>query len=211
MSSTIKPIETRYAGCRFRSRLEARWAVFFDRIGIAWEYEPEGYMIGPEGDQRPYLPDFWLPAKRQWVEVKGAPMTLEERQRSAHAAVTHPGWGLPNNGNGLMLLGQVPRLMRDVLAFHPVLTFHKGDLMRHYRSWSSPQPIDWDWTIVTAVDGRGYELEGTTGVHSEWHSGFNAAPFLWDNGWAIDQSADRRTREAYTAARCARFEHGECG
>ncbi len=35
----IKPIETRYAGCRFRSRLEARWTVFFDHLGIEWEYE----------------------------------------------------------------------------------------------------------------------------------------------------------------------------
>lgn len=33
--STIKAIETSYAGCRFRSRLEARWAVFFDTLGIA--------------------------------------------------------------------------------------------------------------------------------------------------------------------------------
>lgn len=29
---TIRAIETRYAGCRFRSRLEARWAVFFDHL-----------------------------------------------------------------------------------------------------------------------------------------------------------------------------------
>lgn len=35
-------LTTRYAGCRFRSRLEARWAVFFDHLGIEWEYEPQG-------------------------------------------------------------------------------------------------------------------------------------------------------------------------
>ena len=40
---TIKPIETVYKGDRFRSRLEARWAVFFDAARIKWEYEPEGY------------------------------------------------------------------------------------------------------------------------------------------------------------------------
>jgi hypothetical protein len=28
----VKAIDTRYAGCLFRSRLEARWAVFFERI-----------------------------------------------------------------------------------------------------------------------------------------------------------------------------------
>jgi hypothetical protein len=43
---TIHAIETRYAGCRFRSRLEARWAVFFDTLKLRWEYEPQGYYIG---------------------------------------------------------------------------------------------------------------------------------------------------------------------
>ena len=80
----IKAIETRYAGCRFRSRLEARWAVFFDALGMRWEYEPEGYMIGPENDQRGYLPDFWLPDRRQWVEVKGGMPDLEDRLKISH-------------------------------------------------------------------------------------------------------------------------------
>ncbi len=41
----MKPIETEYKGYRFRSRLEARWAVFFDACGVDWEYEPEGYRL----------------------------------------------------------------------------------------------------------------------------------------------------------------------
>jgi hypothetical protein len=41
----IKPIETRYKGYRFRSRLEARWAVFFDTMEIPWEYEKEGFKF----------------------------------------------------------------------------------------------------------------------------------------------------------------------
>ena len=53
--SDIKPIETIYNGYRFRSRLEARWAVFFDALGIEYEYEPEGFEI--ESGLR-YLPDF---------------------------------------------------------------------------------------------------------------------------------------------------------
>lgn len=39
--SDIKPIETIYNGYRFRSRLEARWAVFFDALGVEYQYEPE--------------------------------------------------------------------------------------------------------------------------------------------------------------------------
>lgn len=57
MTAIIKAIETKYKGYRFRSRLEARWAVFFGKMGIAWQYEMEGYEL-PSGR---YLPDFWLP------------------------------------------------------------------------------------------------------------------------------------------------------
>jgi len=63
----LKPIETKYKGYRFRSRLEARWAVFFDALGMAWEYEPEGFDLGPEGY---YLPDFWLKPLKCWIEIK---------------------------------------------------------------------------------------------------------------------------------------------
>jgi hypothetical protein len=41
----LRPIETHYRGCRFRSRIEARWAVFFDALGIKWSYEPEGFSL----------------------------------------------------------------------------------------------------------------------------------------------------------------------
>lgn len=54
----IEPIETNYNGYRFRSRLEARWAVFFDSAEIRYEYEPEGYQFS-SGEK--YLPDFYLP------------------------------------------------------------------------------------------------------------------------------------------------------
>ena len=39
----IKSIETNYKGYRFRSRTEARYAIFFDELGIKWEYELEGF------------------------------------------------------------------------------------------------------------------------------------------------------------------------
>jgi len=42
MANRIAAIETRYRGYRFRCRLEARWAVFFDAAGVEWSYEDEG-------------------------------------------------------------------------------------------------------------------------------------------------------------------------
>lgn len=44
-----------YDGITFRSRLEARRAVFFDHCGMSWEYEPEGCK---SLDGTCYLPDF---------------------------------------------------------------------------------------------------------------------------------------------------------
>jgi hypothetical protein len=76
---TLEPIKTYYKGYRFRSRLEARWAVFFDTLGIDWEYEKDGYDLDDLGW---YLPDFWLPYTEsykgifkypdsgEWVEIK---------------------------------------------------------------------------------------------------------------------------------------------
>lgn len=72
----IQAIQTLYKGYRFRSRLEARWAVFFDSLAIAYTYEPEGYEL-PSGR---YLPDFWLPSLGCWVEIKPEMPTVEERQ-----------------------------------------------------------------------------------------------------------------------------------
>jgi len=40
MKYTIKSHPTLYKGVKFRSRLEARWAAFFDLAGWSWEYEP---------------------------------------------------------------------------------------------------------------------------------------------------------------------------
>jgi hypothetical protein len=99
----IKAIETAYKGYNFRSRLEARWAVFFDALGIEWEYEPEGFEFE---DGTRYLPDFLLKKgskhtaeslsgrefsnvvesllladTRVYVEIKGTQPTSEELEK----------------------------------------------------------------------------------------------------------------------------------
>lgn len=74
---TVASIETRYAGCRFRSRLEARWAVFFDRLNLTWEYEPQGFNLHSGN----YLPDFKIrfgATDYVWWEVKGNKPTRNE-------------------------------------------------------------------------------------------------------------------------------------
>lgn len=104
---TLKALETVYKGVHFRSRLEARWAVFFDSIGIVWEYEPEGFKL-PSGAC--YMPDFWLAKIETWVEIKPSEPTQAEGDKchelaeaSGHRVICfygRPGWWLDDNGGG---------------------------------------------------------------------------------------------------------------
>ena len=79
----LRPIQTEYNGYLFRSRLEARWAVFFDACGVDYEYEPEGYKLD---NGLLYLPDFLLhgvdgrDGGDLFVEVKGK-MTDRDAQK----------------------------------------------------------------------------------------------------------------------------------
>lgn len=93
---TIQAIETVYNGYRFRSRLEARWAVFFDVLGLEYVYEPEGFDMGGTW----YLPDFWLSGLPSlaggepgwWVEIKGdAPTEAEHVKAALLAQGSHQG------------------------------------------------------------------------------------------------------------------------
>lgn len=212
---TIQAIQTRYAGHHFRSRLEARWAVFFDTLGIKWEYEPQGYLVGYEGDRTPYLPDFYLPKEKLWVEVKGSEDQLDV-QLLVNAAVPH--YGLPNCSwygeywVSLLVLGPIGRPRRIVetdsgahvgygLPSHSLLSFRKGCVFQ----------------------GVAYFTEAGVEINPEGGAVGSDGPDVyedtrgrdWGNlvvgGICISDGLDAPVAKAYRAARSARFEHGETG
>src|SRR5258708_1039198 len=87
----IKAIETHYNGYRFRSRLEAKGAVFFNAVGNDYRYEKDNafnlHAIW-------YLPDFKLNPYGCyiWVEVKGQVPTEEEEIKALRLCIAdrHP-------------------------------------------------------------------------------------------------------------------------
>lgn len=67
MLRDVSAIETEFRGTLFRSRTEARWAVFFHALGISYAYEPERLNLS-SGES--YLPDFFLADFDAYFEVK---------------------------------------------------------------------------------------------------------------------------------------------
>ena len=81
------PVITEYGGTTFRSRLEARWAAWFDRRGIAWDYEPARF----DG----WIPDFrlMLDGVEVYAEVKPVtefPMDVAQRMLDSGTCLS---WG----------------------------------------------------------------------------------------------------------------------
>lgn len=198
--SSIKAIETEYAGCRFRSRLEARWAVFFDKLGIRWLYEPQGYVLG-NGER--YLPDFWLPDNAVWAEVKGSPtetdlFTLHAASAADGLPISYEGGASPSMAFDSRDLGVMPPLARVLLL---------GEI---------PRPTGAGWIhFLTVLTGRGPGVQATFLFHNrlEWIGNQTYWPpplSFTGHGWN-PAALDGQVADAYDAARKARFEHGESG
>lgn len=192
----ITPIETQYAGCRFRSRLEARWAVFFDALDIEWEYEAQGFET-PAGKR--YLPDFWLPELQLHVEVKGV-FSHADFMKTMLAV---PGLSEPVGGQihpKLLILGPVPR--PGLPWVHVRVDTLDGMLLWQQTFFSGPH-----WcpqTIRQAVVLR--SLDGATEERTEFFRDAAVEP-AYDQRLTVDPQVDA----AYRAARSARFEFGESG
>lgn len=96
----MKAIETEYNGLKFRSRLEARWAIAFDAMNLEYEYEPEGYEL--ENGEK-YLPDFYLTKLDTYVEVKGKRPGYENEITRLKKFIT---WGGPIKQ--IVILSEIP-------------------------------------------------------------------------------------------------------
>ena len=88
MNNTIKSKPTIYKGIEFRSKLEARVALFLDKGKIPYEYEPE--RLGNESGEE-YNPDFYLPETDDWIEVKGKRPGYEQEILKASRFVSPDG------------------------------------------------------------------------------------------------------------------------
>lgn len=192
----IKPIETRYAGCRFRSRLEARWCVFLDALDIKWLYEPQGFTVGG----KPYLPDFYLPEIDFWVEVKGDERGLDKDLLREFVTAD----------NRILILGQIPDPWASGewgwTLLYPEPVDHPDIYINGEYGWSTPPELQPIMGLTSFVHRRVCKFLWT--FHPD-----NSGPWepeMWTVPY-LDRTSLNSTSDAYQAARSARFEHGECG
>ena len=198
----IKPIETHYNGYRFRSRLEARWAVFFDTLGIKYEYEPEGFDLG---DGLYYLPDFRVKCYGcrgscgdepfdLWIEVKGK-MTEEDARKIRKFAgkeitesTEYASYSWFKVENPVLIVREIPNSYDGL----------HGEL-NNYEPMDGTRVYPWNYELIDgdhfaaypAVDDGRFYLDG-------------------DDSNYMTMNTDVVER-AFQKALQARFEHGESG
>lgn len=184
----MKAIQTEYRGYRFRSRLEARWAVFFDACGVEWEYEPEGYDLGGTY----YLPDFLLhgvagrSGSELYVEVKGQ---MTEADAEKIRRFTEP------RNIALLLVGGIP-------AGETMAEIGQCISRTAYEGFGGAAP---DWP-------HPFNFETVDGDYFAAYPGVNRNgdfELFGDDSSYLCEMDEAKTERAYRLARQARFEHGE--
>ena len=214
----IKAIQTQYRGYKFRSRLEARWAVFFDALGVRWDYETEGYML-PSG---PYLPDFYLPeiAGGVWIEVKSdAPLAKNSKEQKMLEELV-----IETQKDGMIVRGvPLEGMSNDDPHYYDPLGAEDGSA---YWMHIYHEPIDGYRDSECGADGPylfcvcpqcfkvGIEFDGRGARVCRSNCSRKDSP-VWDNALSRKHPDKAyswfhpKILNAAKKARSARFEHGE--
>lgn len=213
------PIQTDFNGYRFRSRLEARWGVFFETLGLQWEYEPEGFEL--EGGVY-YLPDFRVTSPQgfiTWYEVKApshgdaSKLPLLQKQLNASAPEDEDGFSLERETTTCVTLEGDPYSLVVEQHHDWAVCPRCGLLAQHAmghednfkRGKPSPSLIVGCWPCdITTPSGSGNPLEEGLLCYVEPYKGWVSV----DNPQEYAKYANRVALAA-TRARRARFEHGE--
>ena len=203
----IKPIETVYNGYRFRSRLEARWAVFFDAAGIEYQYEPEGFVLS-NGEY--YLPDFYLPDMRAYVEIKPQHSNeLDSAVRKLERLFSSDS----SEKEGIIAVLCVGEPYDNQIKAYCNYSDDEGggtwwfdaEFRVNFTVWQDCKTTLYEVGKPHLVIGDSISETDKVYMDSAWEvpSAVISLPCLEDIGYGFDKEMLK--------ARQARFEHGECG
>ena len=198
--------------------------MFLDAADIKYQYEPEGFVLS---NGTYYLPDFYLPDLKMWVEIK-ATMTPEDKEKIKEFRYTKNEYGDPIEQNTLIVLADIPYSndnWQDV--------FFGDNDEKYEREWGwdyKPFSLGWDDHYVFCVcpacgktgieyEGRGWRVCGSRHKNKDsktqtyededgmiHHFVYECHGRTDDKGYTYD---NKKIINAYKKARQDRFEHGE--
>lgn len=199
----MQPIQTKYNGCLFRSKLEAQWAVFFDACHADWEYEPEGYKLS---NGQWYLPDFLLhdvylchggdkpsPPIDLYVEVKGKMQDEDAKKIKRFVSdgfISFTSWPYCTE-TPTLVVGRLP-------VGETIDEMDQDIITRAYRNMSTGKECIHEFNFDT-VDFDNYEALPGIGKFG----GF----MLFGSNY-IGYRNHKKTKEAFLCAKMKRFDHG---
>lgn len=178
---TRSGIPTDYRSQRFRSRLEARWAAFFDLVGWRWTYEPF--------DTDGYIPDFLIHGDWPFL-VEVGPCVTETDYRNKTAK--------PNAAVG--------SLKRDVviLGVDPICNLRSpvgNDASRLVATW---------WTPQAGLHGEYGEWGGEERDWAP-ESGFSWEPGVWGRCFDCGAVGIVHELMSYSLRPCSHHQSGSFG
>jgi hypothetical protein len=176
-------------------------------MGWRWQYEPEGYecewRLQLSSETFPYLPDFYLPDLKTFVEVKGHMDDNElDRFCNAVASLTESNSTKSGIAENFLFCGPLDqpdkmRINQKSYAWVPtVLDFYKGHIYA--------APLFDDWCRTAIAGDYGSECYET-------HGGINHARKHLFQSYAHIYCVPGKYFDARIKAMSARFEHGQSG
>ena len=216
----MKAIETEYNGYKFRSRLEARWAVFFDTMGIKYEYEPEGYE---SEDGTRYLPDFYFSELGFYAEVKGNSSHLLKDVEKIEAFVRE-------NKESVIFLADIPfseeskglYFFPEIFCMRRLGVTYSGYRYMNFEVWDTEvvavdylamQTVEWrkgTWRWNVLMDENKANERLWKAIQPKCGEELDSEPPTYrERECAFDELS--LVQKAIKQARQARFEHGQKG
>ena len=159
--------------------------MFFDALGVKYEYEPEGFVLS---DGTYYLPDFYLPESKSWFEVKGEMDEASSHKidqfikEGNHMTIGYPGFEFNSMVRGAM--------EGESAYFAGSEASWLCECVKCGKKWFMGTDWYWGCPCCGAYDGDGHFIIIADGDPDGWNS-------------------SSEYERAVNAAKRARFEHGE--
>ncbi len=157
--SHFRPKVTIYRGTKFRSRIEARWACFFDTLEVEWVYELQHYDFGvkavwDDDEFREYLNEALY--ENDWDDREDV---IRDAYRHRYARRMYlPDFWLPEFNHWVEIKGKAPTYEEQMKASHLARKSGKPVTILWGHIFPDPHQPNAIWGDCTEVFGENWNI-----------------------------------------------------